>query len=98
MKNHPTEEQNIANEPSTVASHTESQPRKKTMSEAALAANRANEKKCTGPKTREGKFKASLNALKLGHYSNAFAIKTKVIEFFDNFFRDKKLRNETNFA
>ena len=71
MKNHLNEEQNIANNPSTVASQVEPQPRKKTMSAAALAPNRA---------------------------SNAFAIKTKVIEVFDNFFCGKKLRNETNCA
>ena len=38
-------------------------------SEAKRAANRANAKKCTGPKTEAGKFKSRLNALKLGLYS-----------------------------
>jgi len=75
-------EQNIDNDPSTVV-----QPRKKTMSEAALAANRANAKKCTGPKTREGKFKASLNALKLGLYCHVFIIKTEDAGIFENFFK-----------
>ena len=76
-----TEEHNIADEPSTV----ENKPRKKTMSEAALAANRANAKKCTGPKTREGKFKASLNALKHGAYSHNFILKTEDAGTFEHF-------------
>jgi len=71
---------NIDNDPSTVV-----QPRKKTMSEAALAANRANAKNCTGPKTREGKFKSSLNALKHGLYSHTFIIKTEDVGVFENF-------------
>ena len=71
MQNEQNNELNIDNDPSTVV-----QPRKKTMSAAALAANRANAKKCTGPKTREGKFKSSLNALKHGLYSHVFIIKT----------------------
>ena len=71
---------NLQNDPSTVLT-----PRKKTMSEAALAANRANAKKCTGPKTREGKFKASLNALKHGLYSHTFIIKTEDAAVFENF-------------
>ncbi|MCX6612211.1 MAG: hypothetical protein NTW74_15325 [Acidobacteria bacterium] len=75
------EEQNIAKDPSTV----ETKPRKKTMSEAALAANRANAKKCTGPKTREGKFKSSLNALKHGTYSHIFILKTEDAGTFENF-------------
>ncbi|MCX6613281.1 MAG: hypothetical protein NTW74_20825 [Acidobacteria bacterium] len=56
------EEQMIADEPSIVDAQEASLPRRKTMSEAALAANRATAKKCTGPKTREGKFKSSLDA------------------------------------
>ena len=84
MKNEQNNEQNdelnIDNDPSTVV-----QPRKKTMSEAALAANRANAKKCTGPKTREGKFKSSLNALKHGLYSHTFIIKTEDAAIFENF-------------
>ena len=71
---------NIDNDPSTVV-----QPRKKTMSEAALAANRANARNCTGPKTREGKFKSSLNALKHGLYSHTFIIKTEDVGVFENF-------------
>jgi len=80
MNNEQTEEQNIASDPSTVET-----PRKKTMTEAALAANRANAKKCTGPKTREGKFKSSLNALKHGLYSHTFIIKTEDVGIFENF-------------
>ena len=71
---------NLQNDSSTVLT-----PRKKTMSPAALAANRANAKKCTGPKTREGKFKASLNALKHGLYSHNFIIKTENAAIFENF-------------
>jgi len=55
------------------------------MSEAALAAKRANAKKCTGPKTRESKFKACLNALKQGLYSHTFIIKTEDAGVFENF-------------
>ena len=71
---------NLQNDSSTVLT-----PRKKTMSPAALAANRANAKKCTGPKTREGKFKSSLNALKHGLYSHTFIIKTENASIFENF-------------
>jgi hypothetical protein len=78
-------EELIANDPSTVETQKASQPRKKTMSEAALAANRANAKKCTGPKTREGKFKSSLNALKHGTYSHNFILKTEDAGTFENF-------------
>ncbi len=55
-----TEEQNTTNEPSTVKTvKTVKIPCRKTMSEAALAANRANAKKCTGPKILEGNVKCS---------------------------------------
>ena len=77
-------EELIANDPSTVEAPLET-PRKKTMSEAALAANRANAKKCTGPRTREGKFKTSLNAFKHGLYSKNFIIKTEDAAVFENF-------------
>ena len=80
MKNEQNNEQNedlnIDSDPSTVV-----QPRKKTMSEAALA----NAKKCTGPKTRQGKFKSSLNALKHRLYSHVFIIKTEDVGIFENF-------------
>jgi hypothetical protein len=84
MNNDLNEELNTANDPSTVEVPVKT-PRKKTMSEAALAANRANAKKCTGPKTREGKFKSSLNALKHGTYSNVFILKTEDAATFENF-------------
>ena len=60
--------QNIAVDISTVTSNPES-PRKKTMTEAALAANRANAKKSTGPRTTVGKLRAASNALQHGLYS-----------------------------
>ena len=44
-------------------------PRKKTMTKAALAANRANAKKSTGPRTTVGKLRAASNALQHGLYS-----------------------------
>ncbi len=84
MNNDLNEDLNITNDPSTVPSNVELQPRKKTMSDAALAANRANAKKCTGPKTREGKFKSCLNAMKLGSYSDKFLLSTEDPQVFEN--------------
>ena len=80
QNNEQNEDLNIDSDPSTVV-----QPRKITMSAAALAANRANAKKCTGPKTRQGKFKSSLNALKHRLYSHVFIIKTEDVGIFENF-------------
>ncbi len=39
------------------------------MTPAKLAANRANARKCTGPRTPEGKRRVMLNALKHGRYA-----------------------------
>ncbi len=78
-----TEDQDTSNEPS--AAKTVKSPRKKTISEAALAADRANATKCTGPKTREGKFKSSLNAFKHVTYSHNFILKTEDAGTFENF-------------
>ena len=50
-----------------------------------IAANRRNAQKATGPKTAEGKFKSSLNALRLGLYSHTFIIKTEDEQVFQNF-------------
>ena len=73
MNNDLIEEQNIANDPSTVASQEDSQelsqPRKKTMTEAALEANRANARKSTGPRTAAGKARSASNAFQHGLYS-----------------------------
>ena len=80
MNNEQNEDQNIPSDPPTVET-----TRKKTMTESAFEANRANAKKCTGPKTREGKFKSSLNALKHGLYSHTFIIKTEDADIFENF-------------
>jgi len=52
---------------------------KKTMSPAAIAANRANALKSTGPRTPSGKLKAASNSLKHGLYS---------LRNFDNFIHD----------
>ncbi len=83
------EELNIAIDPSTVEAPTEA-PRKKTMTEAALAANRANAQKSTGPRTPSGKLKAASNSLKHGLYS---------MKNFDNFIadHDQALAVATNF-
>ncbi len=50
-----------------------------------IAANRRNAQKATGPKSAEGKFKSSLNALRLGLYSHTFIIKTEDEQVFQNF-------------
>ena len=85
-----TNEQSIANDPSTVASQKDAQPREKTMTEAALAANRANAQKSTGPRTPSGKLKSASNSLKHGLYS---------LSNFDNFIanHDQALAVATNF-
>ncbi len=44
-------------------------PQKKPISEAKLAANRANAQKSTGPRTEAGKLKAASNSLKHGLFS-----------------------------
>jgi hypothetical protein len=53
--------------------------RNKTMTEAALAANRANAKRSTGPRTEAGKLKSASNALQHGLYSL-----TRFEHFIDN--------------
>ncbi len=53
--------------------------------EKQIAANRRNAQKGTGPKTLEGKFKSSLNALRHGLYSHTFIIKTENADIFENF-------------
>ncbi len=50
-----------------------------------IAANRRNAQKATGPKSAEGKFKSSLNALRLGLYSHTFVIKAEDEQVFQNF-------------
>ncbi len=44
-------------------------PRKRTMSAAAIAANRANAKRSTGPRTAAGKLRSASNSLQHGLYS-----------------------------
>ena len=58
------EQLNLTNEPSTAKPK-----RPKTMSPAAIAANRANALKSTGPRTPAGKLKAASNSLKHGLYA-----------------------------
>jgi hypothetical protein len=47
--------------------------RRPTLTPALLAANRANARKSTGPRTVEGKNRIVLNALKDGRYARNFA-------------------------
>jgi hypothetical protein len=61
-----------------------SQP-KKTISEAQLAANRANALKSTGPRTAAGKLKSASNAMQHGLYSP---------RTFENFVHDNQLALE----
>ena len=77
MKNEQNNEHSIANDPSTVET-----PRKKTMSEAALAANRANAQKPTGPRTPAGKLRSASNSLNHGLFS---------LKNFDGFLHDNDI-------
>jgi hypothetical protein len=52
--------------------------------EKQIAANRRNSQKSTGPKTREGKFKSSLNALRHGAYSETHILTTEDPGIFKN--------------
>jgi hypothetical protein len=47
---------------------------KKPLSEARLAANRANARKSTGPKTAAGKLRSAANACQHGFAGNNFAV------------------------
>ncbi|MBM3785566.1 MAG: hypothetical protein FJW30_14475 [Acidobacteria bacterium] len=82
--------------PSSNPEVADNQPKRtKTMSEAVLAANRANALKSTGPRTPAGKLKAASNSLKHGLYSlknfenfvadddDALAVSTNFIEQFN---------------
>lgn len=53
--------------------------------EKQIAANRLNAKKSTGPKTRAGKIKSSVNALRHGLYSEKYIASTEDQETFRTF-------------
>ncbi|HZQ53175.1 MAG TPA: hypothetical protein VFB14_13315, partial [Bryobacteraceae bacterium] len=48
--------------------------RQQPISEAKLAANRANAEKSTGPKSEEGKSRSSRNSFKHGLYSKQLVL------------------------
>jgi len=56
--------------------------------EKQIEANRRNAQRCTGPKTSEGKFKSSLNALKHGLYSHHYVLSTEDESIFNNLVTD----------
>ena len=55
------------------------------ISEKKLLANRMNAKKSTGPKTENGKNKASMNALKHGLNARKFMLKDENVEEFEEY-------------
>ncbi|WP_162179887.1 hypothetical protein [Bryobacter aggregatus] len=58
------------------------------ITEAQVEARRANGRKSRGPRTTEGKFRSSLNALRHGAYSHNYVIRTEDAEVFRNFAND----------
>ena len=57
----------------------------KKVSQKQIDANRRNAQKSTGPKTKEGKAKSSMNSIKYGIYSDKFLIKNEKKEDFDEY-------------
>jgi hypothetical protein len=57
----------------------------KKVSQKKIDANRRNAQKSTGPKTKEGKAKSSMNSIKYGIYSDKFLIKGEKKEDFDEY-------------
>jgi hypothetical protein len=60
----------------------------KKISQKQIDANRRNAQKSTGPKTKEGKAKSSMNSIKYGIYSDKFLIKGEKKEDFDEYSND----------
>jgi hypothetical protein len=60
----------------------------KKVSQKQIDANRRNAQKSTGPKTKEGKAKSSMNSIKYGIYSDKFLIKGEKKEDFDEYSND----------
>ena len=60
----------------------------KKVSQKKIDANRRNAQKSTGPKTKEGKAKSSMNSIKYGIYSDKFLIKGEKKEDFDEYSND----------
>jgi cytosine/adenosine deaminase-related metal-dependent hydrolase len=68
------------------------------ISEKKLLANKMNAKKSTGPKTANGKNRASMNSLKHGLNARKFMLKDENIEEFEEYYNKYKGSDLVTFA